>query len=263
MASDNNPDRRTILARALAGASALMLAGCDRIAENQHVLGLIDRAEKLTFWAQRLILGQSLAPEFSEAEIGAEFKPNGSTDPQDPHYLSIARNHFVDWRLTVDGLVARPAQLSLAELRALPSRTQITRHDCVEGWSCIGKWKGAPLSALLQQVGVKPAAKFVVFHCADSLDASSLDATSDAPKYYESIDFVDACHPQTILAYELNGKPLPVANGAPLRLRVERQLGYKMAKYIMRIELVESLTGIGGGKGGYWEDRGYEWYAGI
>ena len=145
----------------------------------------------------------------------------------------------------------------LAEIKALPSRTQITRHDCVEGWSAIGKWKGARLAALLEAVKLKPNARYVVFYCADPMeeDEDSL--------YYESIDMEDAFHPQTILAYELNDEPLQIKNGAPLRLRLERQLGYKMAKYVMSIEIVEDYSRIRGGKGGYWEDQGYEWYAGI
>ena len=165
-------------------------------------------------------------------------------------------NGFRDYRLAFGGLVSQPFSLSLDELRALPSRTQITRHDCVEGWSAIGKWKGVQLGALLERAKVLPAARYVVFRCADKLDP-------DGPAYYESIDLEDAHHPQTILAYDLNDAPLPVANGAPIRVRVERQLGYKMAKYIMAIDLVESLDAIEGGKGGYWEDQGYEWYAGI
>ena len=151
----------------------------------------------------------------------------------------------------------KPATFTLAQLRELPSRTQITRHDCVEGWSAIGKWKGVKLSALLDAVQPKPEARFVVFHCADPMEANG------ASPYYESIDMDDAYHAQTILAYELNDKTLPVQNGAPIRLRVERQLGYKHAKYIMRVELVSSFDKIAGGKGGYWEDNGYEWYAGI
>ena len=125
------------------------------------------------------------------------------------------------------------------------------------GWSAIGKWKGARLGALLETVRMKPDARYVVFFCADPME--------DAPGslYYESIDLEDAFHPQTILAYELNDEPLPIKNGAPLRLRLERQLGYKMAKYVMRIEIVDDLSGIAGGKGGYWEDQGYAWYAGI
>ena len=152
-----------------------------------------------------------------------------------------------------------PQKLSLEDIRALPSRTQITRHDCVEGWSCIGKWKGAKLADVLAKAGLKPSARYIVFHCFDTLE-QTLDGSGI---YYESVDLEDAFHPQTILAYELNGQTLPVANGAPLRVRIERQLGYKMAKYIRRIEAVESFTGMGRGKGGFWEDRGYEWYAGI
>jgi DMSO/TMAO reductase YedYZ molybdopterin-dependent catalytic subunit len=177
--------------------------------------------------------------------------------PRNPKYLALAAGGFADYRLQVDGLVEQPAVFSLADLRALPSRTQITRHDCVEGWSAIGKWKGAKLAALLDKVRAKPAARFVVFYCADPMED---DGRSP---YYESIDMEDAYHPQTIMAYELNDSTLPVPNGAPLRLRVERQLGYKHAKYVMHIELVDSFAKIAGGKGGYWEDNGYEWYAGI
>jgi DMSO/TMAO reductase YedYZ molybdopterin-dependent catalytic subunit len=129
----------------------------------------------------------------------------------------------------------------------------------VEGWSCIGKWTGTRLSALLNLVQVKPGAKYLAFYCADTLELA-LDGTG---QYYESIDLIDAMHPQTILAYDMNDRPLPVAHGAPLRLRLERQLGYKMAKYIMRIDAIENFSGLGRGKGGYWEDRGYQWYAGI
>jgi DMSO/TMAO reductase YedYZ molybdopterin-dependent catalytic subunit len=141
----------------------------------------------------------------------------------------------------------------------MPSRTQITRHDCVEGWSCIAKWQGVPLSQILDQVEVKPEARFVIFHCFDAIERG----LSGEILYYESIDLTDARHPQTILAYSMNDKRLPVANGAPLRVRVERQLGYKMAKYIRRIELVSGFSQIGSGKGSYWADQGYEWFAGI
>ncbi len=157
------------------------------------------------------------------------------------------------------GLVERPQSLSLAALRAMPARTQITRHDCVEGWSTIAKWTGVQLSRVLDEAGVKPQARYVVFHCYDSLGNSFQGPV----RYYESIDLLDARHPQTILAYGLNDEVLPVSNGAPLRVRVERQLGYKMAKYIREIELVESFGQLGRGRGGYWEDRGYDWFAGI
>lgn len=154
-------------------------------------------------------------------------------------------------------MVAAPRAFTLAELRALPARTQITRHDCVEGWSAIAKWKGAKLSALLDVVRPHPGARYLVFYCADPMGTDGTDL------YYESIDLGDAHHPQTILAYDMNDAALPVPNGAPLRLRVERQLGYKHAKYVTGIELVASFAHIAGGKGGYWEDRGYQWFAGI
>ena len=137
----------------------------------------------------------------------------------------------------------------------MPQRTQITRHDCVEGWSAIGKWHGPQLGRILQAAEIRPAARYVVFTCADLYGGRN---------YYESIDLTDAFHPQTILAWALNDRVLPIQNGAPLRLRVERQLGYKHAKYVQRIDAVASLAGIGKGKGGYWEDNvDYDWYAGI
>ena len=151
------------------------------------------------------------------------------------------------------------ADLSLADLRAMPQRTQITRHDCVEGWSAIGKWQGPTLADLLKRAGLQPAARFVVFHCADFYERAA-DGTG---QYYESIDLIDAFHPQTILAHRLDDEALSVGHGAPLRLRVERQLGYKHAKYVMRIEMTDRLDNIARGKGGFWPDRGYEWYAGI
>ena len=187
--------------------------------------------------------------------IKSEHNYNGE-NPGGRYIHSGIREHAMA-RLEVGGLVTRPASLSLADLRALPSRTQITRHDCVEGWSAIAKWKGARLSALLETVQPKPEARFVVLYCADPMAEDGTDL------YYESIDLEDAFHPQTILAYEMNDAALPVANGAPIRLRVERQLGYKHAKYVMRLELVQSFAAIAGGKGGYWEDQGYQWFAGI
>jgi DMSO/TMAO reductase YedYZ molybdopterin-dependent catalytic subunit len=153
----------------------------------------------------------------------------------------------------------RPTNFSLADIRRLPARTQITRHDCVEGWSCIGSWTGPPLSTILDTVGLRPEARFIVFHCADELPRYLRGSN----RFYGSIDLIDAFHPQTILAHQMNGVPLPLAHGAPLRLRVERQLGYKMAKFMARIEVVERFDHIARGKGGTWEDDGYEWYAGI
>jgi len=253
-------DRRRVLTRIAAGVGALSLGGCDALSQNESVRNVLDSAEPLDMRLQRLMLSpRSLAPEYTEADISPQFRANGSTDPDDPAYAELAEAGFRDWRLEVGGLVDHPLRLSLDELRGLPSRTQITRHDCVEGWSCIGKWTGVPLATVLQRGGLKREARYIVFYCADALEPT-LDGSS---KYYESIDLVGAFHPQTILAYDMNGAPLAIPYGAPLRLRLERQLGYKMAKYIMRIEAVDNFGQIGGGRGGYWEDRGYEWYAGI
>ncbi len=254
------PTRRQFVAGLTAGA-ALGLSACDRLSEPGKSRDVLDSAETLTRKAQRGILDArgALAPEFSEADISKVFKPNGSTDSDDPDYVAAKKDNFASWNLVVDGLVETPLKLSLAELRQMPARTQITRHDCVEGWSCIGKWTGAPLKEVLSRAGLKPNARYIVFHCADTLE-QTLDGTG---RYYESIDLIDAFHPQTILAYDMNGAALPIEHGAPLRLRVERQLGYKMAKYVMRVEAVDGFASLGRGRGGYWEDRGYEWYAGI
>jgi DMSO/TMAO reductase YedYZ molybdopterin-dependent catalytic subunit len=248
------------LQRALAALGTLTLSACDRISQSQGVNSTLDQAEGLTRSVQRLLLGRhALAPEYSSRDISKSFRPNGTINPDTEDYNQHVRTGFADWRLAVGGLVERPLQLSLTDLRQIAARTQITRHDCVEGWSCIAKWQGARLSAVLQQARLKPAARYIVFYCADSLELT-LDGSG---QYYESIDLIDAMHPQTILAYDMNDQPLSVRHGAPLRLRVERQLGYKMAKYITRIDAVESFHAISRGKGGYWEDRGYQWYAGI
>jgi len=255
-----DPSRRRFLRGIALGTGALALAGCDRITESASGDAVLGQTEKLTLGAQRLLQGRhALAPEYTEADLSPVFRANGSQMPDSDEYAQLLEHGFADWRLQVDGLVQRPQRLSLAELKRFPSRTQITRHDCVEGWSAIGKWQGVPLKHVLDVAGLKPGARFVVFHCADELE-KTLDGSG---RYYESIDLVDAYHPQTILAYGMNGKDLPVAHGAPLRLRVERQLGYKQAKYLMRIEVVDSYAALFGGEGGYWEDRGYEWYAGI
>jgi DMSO/TMAO reductase YedYZ molybdopterin-dependent catalytic subunit len=252
--------RRRWLQQALTGLGGLALSGCQRISQSAGVNSTLELAEGWTQTAQRLLLGRhALAPEYSVSDISQAFRANGTVNPDTEEYNRLVSSGFADWRLVVGGLVERPLQLSVADLRQMASRTQITRHDCVEGWSCIAKWSGARLSALLQQARLRPNARYIAFYCADSLELT-LD---NSGQYYETIDMVDAMHPQTILAYDMNDRPLSVRHGAPLRLRVERQLGYKMAKYIMRIEAVESFQNIARGKGGYWEDRGYQWYAGI
>ena len=249
--------RRQMLLRGSSILGGLALAGCDRLTNAPSFRRVLESAEGLTYRSQRLLLGSgALAREFRESDLSPVFRSNGTSFPDTDVYQRLLEGGFADWRLAVGGLVAKPLSLSLPALRAMPSRTQITRHDCVEGWSAIGKWRGVPLGSVLKLAQVLPQARYVVFRCADSLG-------SDEDTYYESVDLLDAFHPQTLLAYELNGKALPVQNGAPLRLRVERQLGYKHAKYIIAIDVVAGLAGIRGGKGGFWEDRGYEWYAGI
>ena len=250
-------NRRSWIARAGAAVGVMALAACQRgqtIGESLRV-----SAEALTRRSQRLLIPrEALAPEYRPQDISPFFKPNGSIDPVAADYVALRDAGFADYRLTVDGLVERPLSLSLAELRERPGRTQITKHDCVEGWTAIGQWTGVRLETLLDEAGLRPEAKYIVFHCFDALTQ-----TEDGPRYYESIDMVDARHPQTILAYDMNGETLTVPHGAPLRLRVERQLGYKQAKYIRRIEAVDSFEAMPGPRGGYWPDRGYEWYAGI
>jgi DMSO/TMAO reductase YedYZ molybdopterin-dependent catalytic subunit len=246
-------DRRRFIAT---GASGLLLGGCDRLNNSPSFRGVLRSAEKLTMASQRLISPRdALAREYRESDLSPIFRSNGTRVPGTLEYSQHAAEQFANWRLTVDGLVARPLSIPLKTLRTLPHRVQITRHDCVEGWSAIGKWHGVQLWRLLEHAGLSTRAKYIVFHCADRFGDNF---------YYESIDLVDAFHPQTLIAWGLNGQLLPIPNGAPLRLRVERQLGYKQAKYIERIEAVDSLTRIQGGKGGYWEDNvDYEWYAGI
>lgn len=252
------PGRRQFLGRMLATSGSLLLAGCDRLSQTEWFPQMLSSAEKLTQVAQKLIVPRrAMAQEFSPADISPEFRSNGTSNPNNPIYQALAADGFKDYQLKISGLVEHPAVYSLVELKALPSRSQTTRHDCVEGWSAIGKWQGVPLSQLLQRAEPKATARYAVFYCADPMDARG------TAYYYESIDLDEAYHPQTLLAYALNDAPLPVKNGAPIRLRVERQLGYKMAKYVMEIKLVDSFTDIAGGEGGYWEDRGYEWFAGI
>jgi DMSO/TMAO reductase YedYZ molybdopterin-dependent catalytic subunit len=257
-----NGARRKFLGWTAASAGALLLSGCRNLSDTEWFPKMLAGAEGLTYRVQRLIAGAwSMAPEYSKKDLSPVFKANGTLDPGTPEYAAMAAGDFRDWRIPVTGLVANPFTLSLADLRAFPARTQITRHDCVEGWSCIGEWTGTPLRLILAKAAPLPKAQYVVFYCADPM-ADGGD-TANAPYYYESLDLVEAFHPQTILAYAMNGAPLTIPHGAPVRLRSERQLGYKQAKYVERIELVENFENIHGGKGGYWEDQGYAWWAGI
>ncbi|MBC2665907.1 molybdopterin-dependent oxidoreductase [Novosphingobium flavum] len=240
----------------IAAGGSLLLAGCDKLNGNPALRGLLISAEDAHRASQRLLTGGALAPEFAENQRSPNFRSNGNaTAAGNAEWDRHAAENFARWSLRVDGLVMRPLDLTLEALKALPQRSQITRHDCVEGWSAIGGWTGPQLGTVLRMASLLPAARYLVFHCADRFGPTP---------YYESIDLIDAFHPQTILAHTMNGGPLPTGHGAPLRLRVERQLGYKQAKYVMRIEARASLAGLYGGKGGFWEDRSdYAWYAGI
>ena len=248
--------RRRLLRGAIAATGAGLLAGCDALSRKEGFVDLLGSVEPLNQRLQRFLTGDRLAREFPASMISPVFRPNGSIDPQTPEYLALKRGDFADYRLRIRGLVEKPLEFTLEALRAMPARSQITRHDCVEGWSVIGGWTGVPLAALLDLARVRPGARYVVFHCFD-------DLSNDGSRYYESIDLVDAYHPQTIAAYAMNGAAIPVANGAPVRMRIERKLGYKQPKYVHTIELVDAYARFGGGKGGFWEDQGYDWYGGI
>lgn len=241
---------------ALAGIAALATSACSKIAESPTGRSVAKATEGWHRAAHRALANrQALVREYTKADISPDFKGNGTVRISDESYQTSLANGFNDWRVEVRGLVDKPMSLSMDDIRALPQRTQITRHDCVEGWSAIGEWTGPQLSHVLDAAGVQEGANFIVFRCADTLRGGP---------YYESIDMVDAYHPQTIIAHRLNGAAIPQKNGAPLRMRIERQLGYKHPKFLTAIEAVASFDDILGGGGGYWEDRaGYQWYAGI
>jgi DMSO/TMAO reductase YedYZ molybdopterin-dependent catalytic subunit len=240
----------------LAGIGALFVGACSKVADSKVGSSLLSAAEDWHRKAHRALSNRTaLVREYAKSDLSPYFRGNGSVTVDTDVYRQHLADGFANWRLEVGGLVANPMSLSMENLRKLPQRTQITRHDCVEGWSAIGEWTGPQLSVILEAAGVSEEAKFILFRCADTLSGH---------EYYESVDMVDALHPQTIVAHQLNGENLPIKNGAPLRMRIEKQLGYKHPKYLTGIEAVASLDDIGLGQGGYWEDRyGYQWYAGI
>jgi DMSO/TMAO reductase YedYZ molybdopterin-dependent catalytic subunit len=248
--------RRYVLTGVSATAASVLLPGCNPLPETVSLQSALDLGQLLSLKAHRLLLAhQPLVLEYKPEDVSPDFPPNGTAMPPGFAYFELMITQFARWRLRLDGLVHKPLTLSLDEIKALPARTQVTQHNCDEGWSAIGQWTGVPLGQLLQTAELAPEARYVVFHCMDEMTRGAF--------YYESIDLFDALHPQTILAYGMNGKALPIQHGAPLRLRVERQIGYKNAKYVNRIEAVDRLTHIAGGRGGFWEDRGYAWYAGL
>lgn len=247
--------RRKLITTGLAvtaGASGLAVAA--GIAERTGLIppgcgGLYGPGEALTFASQRLLTRHSLAREFSPSQISKPSYANGRP-PKDEQFKRLQAGGFTDWRLTIDGMVARPASLSVGELKSYPSRSQITHLACEEGWSFIAEWTGVPLSHVLDVVGILPQAKYVVYY-------------SIQPRWWDSVDMADALHPQTFVTYAMNGGDLPVSHGGPLRLRVPRQLGYKSVKYITRMTVTDSLQGFGKGKGSFAAERGYAWYSGI
>ncbi|MEO6579800.1 MAG: molybdopterin-dependent oxidoreductase [Sphingomicrobium sp.] len=247
-------NRRQLLGGMSLGAGGLLLGGCDKLTTEPNVRKLLIGAEKLHMHSQRL-LASGEAREYRPDQMSPVFRVNGNSRPASAAWEAHALSNFANWRLVVDGLVGRPLQLSLHDLGAFRQRAQITRHDCVEGWSAIGKWQGPLLSDILMAAKLTDRAKYIVFHCADD---------SGGKAFYESIDLYDAFHPQTIMALLMNDRRLDAGHGAPVRLRAERHLGYKQAKYVMRIEARDRIDNLYGGKGGYWEDSsGYAWYAGI
>ena len=244
--------RRLFIASTISSA----LAACSPIGtalnNNDGFHHLLGAAQGLNHLA---IGTRGMAREYGERDVDRDFRVNGLPTPTDASYGRYVADHFASYRLVVDGAVERKHAYALAELRAMAHVTQITRHDCVEGWSAIGKWSGVLLRDVVAAARPRPDARYVVFHC--------MDRDDQGMPYYESLDLHEANHPQTLLALRLNDADLDPDHGAPVRLRVPTQLGYKSAKWVKRIEVVGSYANLYGGSGGYWEDQGYEWYAGI
>jgi DMSO/TMAO reductase YedYZ molybdopterin-dependent catalytic subunit len=244
--------RRRAIVTGLASVGGLLVAKYPKDLPPTYG-NLLRMGDTFTYAAQRALLpGQSLVREYSASDI-TSFPATGTTQASDikdtaasNEYRRLQRASFADWRLQVEGRVARPRSFSLAELKQLPARTQITRHTCEEGWSAIGQWTGVPLSLVLDAAGILPTARFVLFHSYDD--------------WADSIDMLDALHPQTILAYGMNGRDLPIQHGAPARLRVERQMGYKSMKFLRRIVVTDEFED-GGEKGNI--QNGWAWYTGI
>ncbi|MBM3736409.1 MAG: oxidoreductase [Acidobacteria bacterium] len=247
--------RRKLITTGLAaatGTSGLALAA--RLAGQHGLLpppcgGFFAPGEVLTYGAQRLLTRHSLAREFDRSQISQPSYANGRP-PQDEAFLRLKAGGFTEWRLMIDGLVARPASYSVADLRAMPSRSQITHLACEEGWSFIAEWTGVPLSHVLELAGAAPQARYVVYR-------------SIQPRWWDSVDMADALHPQTLITYGMNGGELPVGHGGPLRLRVPRQLGYKSVKFITHLTVTDSVKSFGKGMGSFAAERGYSWYNGI
>jgi DMSO/TMAO reductase YedYZ molybdopterin-dependent catalytic subunit len=245
--------RRLFVASSL---GALGLGGCSSSVKdaltNGPLHGVLASAQSLN----RAVIGtRGMARLYTDADVAREFRVNGLDTPTDATYTGLHHDGWSRYTLVVDGLVERPLTFTLAALRAMPLQTQITRHDCVEGWSVIGKWRGVQLADVIAAARPTTAARYAIFSC--------FDRDETGTNYYESLSLPQAAHPQALLALDLNDAPLDPDHGAPVRLRVPTQLGYKSAKWVRRIELAATFAGVGSGKGGYWEDQGYDWFAGI
>ena len=248
------PRRKLLTTGIVAAAGASGLAAANRIARRYGLVppdngGIYGPGETLTYAAQRLITTHSLAREFPRSMISKAPFANAVAPPNDA-FKRLQAGGFSDWRLAVDGMVAHPLSLSLADLRSMPVHNQITEVACEEGWSYIGEWIGTPLSHVLNEAGILPQARYLVYFSID-------------PDWWESIDMADALHPQTFLTWGMNDGDLPIGFGGPLRVRVPRQLGYKSVKYIVRLTATDSLKGFGKGLGSAAPETGYAWYAGI
>ncbi len=247
--------RRRLIMGGLATTAAVSgLGGAGRIAQKYGLIppdhgGIYGLGETLTYASQRLLTRHSLAREFDVSQVSKRPLAN-EIPPLNETFRGLQAGGFTDWRLSVNGMVERPAAFSLAQLKSYPSRSQITMLQCEEGWSYIAEWIGVPLAHVLNVVGMQPKARYVVYFSID-------------PNWWESIDMADALHPQTFLTYGMNGEELPVGNGGPLRMRLPRQLGYKSVKFITHLTVTDSLKSFGKGLGSASPEGGYAWYAGI
>jgi len=246
--------RKLIVAGLSATGGAVGIAAAARIADRYGLIPpdhgcLYGAGETLTYASHRILTAHSMAREFSRSQISKTPFAN-EVAPPTAEFKRLQGSGFVDWRLTVAGMVAHRLALSLSDLRALPRRSQITQVICEEGWSYIAEWIGAPLAEVLRFAGVMPQARYAVY-------------ISTEPNTWDSIDMADAFHPQTLVTYAMNDGDLPVGFGGPLRLRVPRQLGYKSVKYINRIVMTDSMKKFGKGLGSVAPEFGYAWYAGI
>lgn len=240
----------------LASSIAAALSACgpigNKLNDNQGFHNALESAEGLN---QRFIGTRGRARLYRPSDISPDFPLNSLDTPSDVRYAAFVRDGFRSYRLVVDGLVDHPQAFTLPQLQHMMKITQITRHDCVEGWSAIAQWDGVRLADVLAIAAPQVRARYVVFH--------SFDRDANGTPYYESLNLHQAAHPQALLALRQNGKTISPDRGAPVRLTVPTQLGYKSAKWVQRIQVVDSFANIGSGRGGYWEDQGYEWYAGI